>query len=567
MLPNGRTGPPILTVTSPNGEVTVGFGLGRRNDLGGSPVYRVTYRGRSVFTDSPLGLDFVSGPALDHDFEAIGTSRRSNSTMWDNPFGAKRVVPDRYRELTVSLPERPAPGQRLDLIFRAYDEGIAFRYRLPEQAGLRQFTIAAEETEFRFARGGHGYALNTGRFNTHNEAEYSRTPLTAIKPTAIINLPLLVDVDGGPWVGVLEADLANYPGMYLGGVARVANALGAKLSVPPTRKAEAVIGTTPFLTPWRVALIASTPTRLIETNYLVLDLNPPVAIGDAPWIKPGKAAWDWWSGSTAHNVDFTPGMNTATMKHYVDFAAAHHFEFMLVDAGWYKESTDRIQGDLLVTIPEIDIPAIVAHAKAKSVGILLWVEWRSFDRQLDEATALFERWGITGVKVDYMNRDDQEMVGLYEKWIRKTAEHHLTIDLHGAYKGTGLQRTYPNLLTREGVMGMEYNKWSDRVTPEHNVTLPFTRMLAGPMDFTPGGFRNAARGQFKVRDIEPMALGTRAHQLAMYVVYESPLVMVSDFPEAYDGQPGVEFIEKVPVVWDDTKVLAGRPAEFVVIAR
>jgi alpha-glucosidase len=226
-----------------------------------------------------------------------------------------------------------------------------------------------------------------------------------------------------------------------------------------------------------------------------------------------------------------------------------------------------VQGDLLHPLPEVDVPDIVQYARSKGVQVLLWVEWRSLDRQLEEAMSLFERWGVAGIKVDYMNRDDQEMVVLYEKWVRKAAEHHLTVDFHGAYKPTGLQRTYPNLLTREGVMGMEYNKWSERVTPEHNVTIPFTRMLAGPMDFTPGGFRNAARGQFQVRDIEPMAQGTRAHQLSMYVVYESPLVLVSDYPEAYDGQPGIEFIEKVPVVWDDTRVLQGAPGKFVAIAR
>jgi len=181
--------------------------------------------------------------------------------------------------------------------------------------------------------------------------------------------------------------------------------------------------------------------------------------------------------------------------------------------------------------------------------------------------ALYEKWGAAGIKVDYMNRDDQDMVNYYEKVVKKAAEHRLTVDFHGAYKPTGLRRTYPNLLTREGVMGLEYSKWSDRITPEYDVTIPFTRMLAGPMDYTPGAMRNAARGQFEARDIAPMSQGTRAHQLAMYVVYESPLVMVSDYPEAYEGQPGLEFIEKVPTVWDDTKVLGGKPAEFVAIAR
>ena len=217
--------------------------------------------------------------------------------------------------------------------------------------------------------------------------------------------------------------------------------------------------------------------------------------------------------------------------------------------------------------PEVNIPEIIAYGKQKGVKTLLWVDWLPLSKKMDEAFALYEKWGASGVKIDYMNRDDQEMVKFYERCVRKAAEHHLTVDFHGAYKGTGLQRTYPNLLTREGVMGMEYAKWSDRVTPEYDVTIPFTRMLAGPMDFTPGAFDNAARGQFKAKGVTPMSQGTRCHQLAMYVVYESPLVMVSDYPEAYKNQPGFEFIEKVPTVWDDTKVLSGEPAKFIVIAR
>jgi alpha-glucosidase len=309
------------------------------------------------------------------------------------------------------------------------------------------------------------------------------------------------------------------------------------------------------------------PARFIEANYLVLNLSAPCTVADTSWIKPGKAAWDWWSGSYATGVRFKPGMNTATMRHYIDFAARHGLEYMLVDAGWATMAEDGRLEDILRYRPEVDIPAIIAYGKAQGVATLLWVEWRALDRHMDEAMALYEKWGAAGIKVDYMNRDDQEMVGYYEKVVRKAAEHRLTVDFHGAFKPTGLRRTYPNLLTREGVMGLEYSKWSARVTPEYDVTIPFTRMLAGPMDFTPGAFRNAARGKFEARDIAPMSQGTRAHQLAMYVVYESPLVMVSDYPEAYEGQAGMEFIEKVPTVWDETRALAGAPGKMIAVAR
>ncbi len=571
-----RPGPPTkgssLEISSPDGDLVIALSIKANPQpyLPGERVYyRVSYQGKAVLVDSPLGLDILGAPALDQGFEVLAAERRSNDSAWQNPFGARRTVPDHFNEMTVSLREKKAPGRRLDLVFRAYEEGVAFRYVLPEQEGLGEFTLAGEGTGFYFAGEPSAFALNMGRFNTHNEGEYLRTALRDIKPASIINLPLLVEMPGGgPWAAVLEADLTDYAGLYLGGVLGIHNAFAAKLPAPPGRRADqAVVGRTPMSTPWRVLMVAATPGRLIEANYLILDLSRPCAIPDTSWIKPGKAAWDWWSGSLATNVPFKPGMNTATMKHYIDFAAAHGLEYMLVDAGWAPPSADGRLEDILRFIPEANVPEIIAYGKAKGVGVLLWVEWRALDAHLDEAMALYERWGAAGIKVDYMNRDDQEMVNYYETVVRKAAEHRLVVDFHGAYKGTGLRRTYPNLLTREGVMGMEYGKWSERVTPEYDVTIPFTRMLAGPMDFTPGAMRNAARGKFTARDVAPMSQGTRAHQLAMYVVYESPLVMVSDYPEAYEGQPGLEFIEKVPVVWDETRVVGGEPAKFVAIAR
>jgi alpha-glucosidase len=559
-----------LTVTSPDGNLAISFELKTNPQPylpGERPYYRVAYRGAPILVDSPLGLDFLGARALDREFEIVGTDRQSHDSTWENAFGTKRQVRDHYNELTVSLRERQAPGRRVDLVFRAYDEGVAFRYFLPKQEALEKFTLASENTGFYFARAAFAYALNLGRFNTNNEGEYRRISLNEIKPASIINLPLLVEVPGGPWVALLEADLTDYAGMYAGGDPVVANALISKLSPLPSRMDQVVVGTTPKATPWRVLLVSPRPGGLIESNYLILNLSVPCALADASWIKPGKAAWDWWSGSFAHDVNFKPGMNTATMKHYVDFAAAHRLEYMLVDAGWYPEKDYTHPVSILKYLPEVNVPEIIAHAKQKGVKVILWVFWGALDKQMDEALALYAKWGASGIKVDFMDRDDQEMVNFYERCVRKAAEHHMIVDFHGAYKPTGLRRTYPNLLTREGVMGLEYSKWSDRVTPEYDVTIPFTRMLAGPMDFTPGAFRNAARGQFKAQDIEPMSQGTRAHQLAMYVVFESPLVMVSDYPEAYQNQPGLEFIEKVPTVWDDTKVLNGEPAKYVTIAR
>ncbi len=570
IAPNLNFGSEPLSVASPDGNIKVEFELKANPQPylpGERAYYRVSYKGIQVLQDSPLGLDFVGSQPMDRAFQISGSNRQSHQGAWENAFGANRNIPDNYNQLKISLEEREAPGRRFDLTFRVFNEGVAFRYFLPQQAALGKFVLAAENTGFYFAQDSAAFALNLGKFNTSNEGEFGKISLNDIKPSSIINLPLLVEVRGGPWVGLLEADLTDYSGMYVGGVAGVENALISKLSPTRDRMDQVVIGSTPKATPWRVLLINSRPGGLIESNYVILDLSEPCALTDTSWIQPGKAAWDWWSGSFAGNVDFKPGMNTATMEHYIDFAAEHHLEYMLVDAGWYPAQDYTHALDILHHVPEVDIPNIIAYGKQKGVKVLLWLYWSALDKQMDEAMSLYESWGAAGIKVDFMDHDDQEMVNFYARCIRKAAEHHLVVDFHGAFKPTGLRRTYPNLLTREGVMGLEYSKVSERVTPEHDVTIPFTRMLAGPMDFTPGAFNNAARGHFVVRDVEPMSQGTRAHQLAMYVVYESPLVMLSDYPEAYDHNPGMEFLDKVPTVWDDTKVLNGEPARYITVAR
>ena len=605
-----------LAVSSPDGNIEISFQLKCNPQpylSGERAYYRVSYKGQQVLGDSPLGLDFKDAKALDQDFAIVGSELQSQESTWENPLGAKRKVPDHYNQLTVSLRERLAPSRRLDLIFRAYNEGVAFRYFLPKQEGLDPFVISAENTGFYFNQDASAFALRLNTFISAYESHYDPIQLDQIKPESIVGLPLLVQIPHGPWVALLEADLTDYAGMYVGGVAGAPNALISKLApvpaydlfasgsyvdqvvlehdlgkyarlsaqklilsppgeghrlIPPNPNIafgpdsmEVVVGNTPKATPWRVLLMNPRPGALIEDNYLILDLSRPNALADTSWIQPGKTAWDWWSGRLAKNVDFTPGMNTATMEHYIDFAAEHHVEYMLIDGAWSPLN------DITHSIPEIDMPAIMAHARSKGVKILLWALWTAVREQADVAFPLYEKWGVAGVKIDFMDRDDQEMVNWYEETARKAAEHHLVVDYHGAYKPTGLRRTYPNVLTREGVLGLEQNKSNYGATPEHDVTLAFTRMLAGPLDYTPGSFHNATRAEFKPRNIEPASQGTRAHQLAMYAVYEMPLAMLADYPEAYEGAPEFEFLEKVPTVWDDTKVLNGEPAKFVTIAR
>jgi len=386
----------------------------------------------------------------------------------------------------------------------------------------------------------------------------------------LIALPLLAEVPGTGWVAVTEADIENYAGMYLRkGEAR--NGLRAELSPRIDNKTIAVETDAPVTTPWRVLMIGDEPGRLVESN-IVLNLNPPSKIADTSWIKAGKSAWDWWSGEAAPSVSFKTGMNTATMKHYIDFASASRFPYMLIDAGWAlanrKSPTDYAAvADITKIDPQIDMPELLRYAKEKNVRIWLWSHWSSVDKYMEQAFPLFEQWGIAGVKIDFMDRDDQQMTAWYRHVAELAAQHHLMIDFHGAFKPDGLRRTWPNVVTREGVMGKEYLKWSGRTTPVHNATLPFTRMLAGPLDYTPGAFGNVTRAEFEARDKEPMAPNTRAHELALYVVLESPLMMVSDFPEHYAGQHDFEFIKQVPVTWDEVRVLGGRPMENITVAR
>jgi alpha-glucosidase len=326
-----------------------------------------------------------------------------------------------------------------------------------------------------------------------------------------------------------------------------------------------VRGALPLVSPWRVLMLGTKPGDLVESTILT-SLADPNEIGDTSWIKPGKVAWDWWNGPVVPNVPWKAGMNNDTFRHFIDFAAEFGLGYVLIDAGWYGDHRDG-GADITRAIPEMDMPGLAAYAKEKNVGLLVWLNWEAVREQMDVAFPLYEKWGLSGVKIDYMDRKDQEIVAFYQRAARTAARYHLTVDFHGAYAGSGEERTFPNWLTREGVMGAEYNKWSDRVTPRHNVTLPFTRMLTGPMDYTPGGFRNVTAAEFAPKNDLPVVMTTRAQQLAMYVVYDSPLQMLSDTPSAYRGEPGADFLKAVPTTWDETRVLDGKIGEFVVIAR
>ncbi|MDZ7317694.1 MAG: glycoside hydrolase family 97 protein [candidate division KSB1 bacterium] len=474
---------------------------------------------------------------------------------------------NQYNELRLSF------KQNFDVIFRAYNDGVAYRFATKETTPI---TIYAEEATFEFLNDHSIYFPEEDSFFSHSERIYRHIRLSEIGPNRMSCLPAVVAIDNGLRIAILEADLEDYPGMYLTGMADSPTRLigifpnyplaveqKSDRDVPVTKRADYLArtsGTRSF--PWRALIIAERDADLVESQ-LVYKLAAASRIGDTGWIKPGKVAWDWWNWNNVYGVAFRAGINTETYKYYIDFASRHRIEYVILDEGWYK------LGNLLDVVPEINIPELVQYARERQVGIILWVIWKTLDDQLQPALDQFAAWGVAGIKVDFMQRDDQWMVNYYYKIAQEAAKRHLLVDFHGAYKPTGLMRTFPNVLTSEGVRGLEWSKWSaDDPNPGHNLTLPFTRMLAGPMDYTPGAMINATKEQFRPVFNRPMSQGTRCHQLAMYVVFESPLEMLCDSPSNYEREPEcLEFLSAVPTVWDDTKVLDAKIAEYILIAR
>jgi alpha-glucosidase len=551
------------TVKSPDAAIELTFSADA-----GVLSYTVAFHGKPVMTKSAMALEIEDQPVLGANVRITGSHAGSIDESYTMPHGKSNPVRNRAQTLTVDVEETRAPFRKLAIEARAYDDGAAFRYLVPKQPALPELRLTGERTEFQFAKDATTYPLILDGFRTPYEDGYHVMPLSGLHKESLVGLPLLAELPGVAWAAITEADIDNYAGMYLMHSGSEARSLYSRLAPSSEEPAIAVSAATPVLSPWRVIMIGAQPGRLVESN-IVINLNPPSAIADTSWIRPGKTAWDWWSGTWAEGVSFRPGMNTATMNHYIDFASESGLEYMLIDAGWALRGNGPADSgsDLTKTNRNIDMPAILAHAREKNVRVWLWAHWSDIARQMDEAFPLYQQWGIAGVKIDFMNRDDQWMVNFYRRVVKKAAEHHLMIDFHGAYKPDGLRRAYPNLLTREGVMGLEYSKWSARVTPDHNVMLPFTRMLAGPMDYTPGGFRNVTREEFQPRMQQPMVMGTRAHQMALYPIFESAFQMVADSPEAYKGQREFDYIKAVPAVWDETRVVNGRPGDFITMAR
>ncbi len=548
-----------LTVASPSGHLVVSIALGER------VMWSVSARGKELLRPSEIGLALS-----DRDLGLKPTVSRSNVRTVDQVLHpvvrVKRgEIRDHFQERRVEFKGQYA------LVVRAYDDGVAYRW---ETSLPGRITVKDETATFAFTADHRLYFPEETSLISHQERVYKRPLISELKPGQFCSLPAMAVVEGGPKVALTEADLLDYPGMDLT-VGAGPHSLKGLFPAYPLKtelvkdRTEKVLERAPYLAetvgtrsfPWRVLVVAARDGQLLDTD-LVYCLASETKLQDTSWIRPGKVAWDWWNANNLHGVPFRAGVNTETYKHYIDFAAEQGLEYVILDEGWYP------LGNLLAVVPEMDMEALAAHAKTKGVGLILWVVWKTLDLQLEPALDLFQRWGVKGIKVDFMQREDQWMVNHYARVAQAAAKRHLLVDFHGAYKPTGLIRTYPNVLTSEGVLGLEQNKWGDLASPDHAVTFPFLRMMAGPVDYTPGAMLNAAKADFKPIWNRPMSQGTRCHQLAMYVVFESPLQMLSDSPSNYRREPeSLAFIAGVPTVWDESRVLSAAVGEHILVAR
>ena len=553
------------TITSPNGNITCIF-IVEKNGI----FYKINFKGTPVIQKSSLGLVFKEG-SFTNNIKITDIKITEGNERYTLPVGRTKEVNDQYRQLVISLQQLQSASLKINIEVRAFNDGIAFRYQLPQWEGDQTFTLLEEKSVFNIAGDPVITALFFPNYTSSHEGVYQKIPVSKIAQDTLIDLPALFQLPGNIYMAITEASLVNYAGMYL---SKKGNSLVSNLSPLPGQTNEKVKASLPHQSPWRVMLISDRIGTFIESNLLT-SLAEPCKIKDLSWIRPGKSTFPWWNGNVMPDTINAPGNNFVSAKYYIDFCARNKIEYhAIVEYGlhqWYVDDGSNFQpgpnADVTKPVPGLDMKEICDYAKTKNVGVRVWVHWAALYPKLDSAFALFEKWGLSGMMVDFMDRDDQEMVNIQNEILEKAAKHHLHIQFHGSYKPTGMHRTWPNEYAREGTLNYESNKWGNYITPDMDINIPFTRMLAGSTDYHLGGFRAVPSSQMKANYTRPLMLGTRCHMMAMYVVLENYLQMVCDYPEAYEGQPGFEFIQQIPTVWDETKVLDAQPGEYIVIAR
>lgn len=545
------------TVKSPDERILVNV------ETGATTTYSVTFNGKTILNPSPLSMTFDNGVVIGRNMKVKDVQHRTEDQMLTPVVRQKSdKIRDHYNEMVLN-------ADQYKLYFRVYNDGLAYRFHTDFADSLK---VISEEVDYCFPEDYNTLFPEERTILSAQQPLFKPMKLSEIGTDRFCSTPVLIKVDDQARIFISESDLESYPGMFLKkqGKYELAGKFAAysleeektdDRQIFPTKRADYIArvnGTRNY--PWRAMIVAENDANLV-TNQLIYKLAPE-SQGDFSWVKPGKIAWDWYNALILTGVDFKCGVNNDTYKYYIDFASKYGIEYVVLDDGWSEA------WDVTKTVPEIDMEELVAYGKKKNVGLILWVSWAPFREKLDEAFALFSKWGIKGIKMDFMNRDDQAMVDFYYTVARKAAAHRMLVDFHGAYKPTGWLRTFPNVLSSEGVAGLENHKWGSFVTPEHNVTLPFTRMVAGPMDYTPGAMINFHEKDHKVWFNLPASIGTRCHQLGMYVVYESPLQMLADSPSNYYREEKcMEFLSQVPVVWDETRVLKASVGEYIVVAR
>lgn len=537
-----------------------------------SVSYEVNYKKQPLVDNSLLGFSFDSGE-FGSGLKTGKVRRRKIDETYELVVGKVSSARNHCNELVVPLQEKAAPGRLINLVVRAFNDGVAFRYEFPEQEKWNSYIMYDEKTQFNL--NGNPMALLMylpGYINTH-EGVYKHIAYNKIAKKRLIEMPVTLEFENGTFMSITEAAIRDYAGMYLvkeksGFTGKLSPRLGQE-------KIKVEIKEFPHRTPWRVLSISDRVGGLLETNILT-SLNEPCKIEDTSWIKPCRTTFTWWNGNVVPDSTFSPGNNFETNKYYIDFAARNgldaHGIYGYAETPWYYDDNFNFgwagpNADITRPIPCLNLPRIAEYAKSKGVGIHLWVHWRPLYDKLDEAFALYEKWGVKGLMVDFLDRNDQEMIRIQEEILQAAARHRLFIQFHGSSKPSGLVRTYPNEFTREGTLNYEVCKWDTLVNADHDISVPFTRLLAGPTDYHLGGFRALPRSEFKIQYVNPYVMSTRCHMMAMYVVLENHLTSLCDTPKAYEGQPGFEVLRTVPGTWDEMRVPLAELNKYVTVAR
>ena len=559
-------------VTSPNGR------LKAQVEVGKTLSYQLTWDDQLLVSPSTLSLKTEAGHWGVN--SRLAQAKKSSHQGSFQAFAYKKaVVTDNYNQLLLRFKDG------FSVVFRMYDEGMAYRFISNTQKELK---IEDEEVSLHFAKDCDAfipYVRDSGnredQLQNSFENTYKHTKLSKLRTDRILFSPFVVEADNGVKVAVAESDVENYPGLFFLGDGQSPSLTGVSAPYPKKQvqggyhKLQLIAkGREPYLTksykgqafPWRIFCVATEDAQLLD-NDMVYRLAAPNRIGDTSWIKPGKVAWEWWNNWGVYNVDFKTGINTETYKYYIDFASRNGIEYVILDEGWAV----NLKADLFQIIPEIDLKGIIDYANSKNVGIILWAGYYAFERDMERVCKHFSEMGAKGFKIDFINRDDAASVDFHYRAAAMAAKYKMMVDFHGTYKPTGLNRTYPNVVNFEGVYGLEQNMWATAAKhdqPLYDVTVPFTRMLAGPMDYTQGAMLNGTKKTYHPSDVAPMSQGTRVHQLAEYVIFLSPLNMLCDSPMNYEANPEcTEFIAKIPTVWDETIPLKSVIGEYVAVAR